>query len=229
MNETETSAKQRAQNLLKSGQPQDFEQALSLVQNDPEATAYYILLLQIKAKNQIHPSTPSGQIPPYQKPETKGRKRKPGRNKGHEGSRRSTPPKIDRTVEHHLEQCPDCGGEVKPFSGTKNTRSRLIEDLPTDIQTEVTEHIIHRAYCSCCQKPVEPKVPDALPGATIGNRLLTLTAYWHYQLGIPVSAIVDLLNTTLNFTISGGGSTQMWSRRTIPPSANYVPQSLCAK
>ena len=33
---------------------------------------------------------------------------------------------------------------------------------------------MHRDFCPQCRKMVEPKVPDALPNATIGNRLGTL-------------------------------------------------------
>ena len=49
------------------------------------------------------------------------------------------------------------------------TRTRYIEDIP-DIKPEVTEHTIHRDWCPNCRKKVEPAVPDALPGATLGNR-----------------------------------------------------------
>jgi len=41
-------------------------------------------------------STPSGMIPPYQKPKVAGRKQKPGRKPGHEGARRESPHRIDR-------------------------------------------------------------------------------------------------------------------------------------
>jgi transposase len=37
-------------------------------------------------------------------------------------------------------------------------------------------------------------VPDALPGSTIGNRVLVLTAWLHYGLGVTVSQILDVFN-----------------------------------
>jgi len=48
----------------------------------------------------------------------------------------------------------------------------------------VTEHAIHRDWCPCCRKPVEPRVPDALPDCTLGNRNVVLSAWLHYGLGV---------------------------------------------
>jgi hypothetical protein len=36
--------------------------------------------------------------------------------------------------------------------------------------------MIHRDWCPQCQKQVEPAVPDALPGSTLGNHVLVLSA-----------------------------------------------------
>ena len=60
------------------------------------------------------PSTPSAQKPVFAKDNKSDRRRskKPGRKKGHKGSRRQQP-KIDRTVEHQADCCPDCGGALK--------------------------------------------------------------------------------------------------------------------
>ena len=45
------------------------------------------------------------------------------------------------------------------------------------IESEVTEHTIHRDWCGNCRKRVEPTVPDALPGATLGNHVLVISAW----------------------------------------------------
>jgi len=155
------------------------------------------------------PSTPSGMTPIFQKPPTRTRNKKPGRPNGHEGTRRPTPTKIDQRVEHRAEVCPDCGG---PLQRCRQTRTRLIEDIPEIIEPVVTEHTIHRDYCPHCKKQVEPKVPDALPGSTIGHRVLVLTAWLHYGLGVTLSQIVDVFNFHLHFKLSAGGLIQMWYR-----------------
>ena len=77
----------------------------------------------------VDPSTPSGQKPVFVKPSNNDNKRskKPGRKKGHKGSRRQQPEQIDRTVEHRASCCPDCGSKLNRCS---RTRDRYIEDLP---------------------------------------------------------------------------------------------------
>ena len=95
------------------------------------------------------PSTPSGMIPVYQKAASRRRGKKPGREGGHEGSRRAAPVRIDRHREHTLERCPDCGGPVSERPTRK--RTRIIEEIP-EVQPEVTEHTICGYWCGNCRK-----------------------------------------------------------------------------
>lgn len=156
------------------------------------------------------PSTPSGMKPPYQKPAACARgKKKPGRKPGHPGSRREAPARIDRQVEHRAEACPECGGALNYCA---ETRTRYVEDIPEDIKPEVTEHTIHRDWCPRCKKKVEPIVAEALPNATLGNRVLVLSAWLHYALGNTLSQIVEVFNFHLSFKVTPGGLLQMWRR-----------------
>jgi len=155
------------------------------------------------------PSTPSGMVPPYDKPNTRQGHKRPGAKKGHRGRRRATPPKIDRRQEHRLKRCPCCGG---PLQRCQRSRSRVIEDIPQDIQPVVTEHTIHRDYCPKCKKGVEPVVPDAMPGATLGHHLIALTAWFHYGLGITIDQIVDILGYHLQTKLTPGGLIDAWRR-----------------
>ena len=127
---------------------------------------------------------------------------------GHPGSRRPTPERIDRRAEHPAKRCPDCGGKLKPCD---ETRTRYTEDIP-DIQPEATEHVFHRGWCPTCKKQVEPVVPDALPKAHLGNRVLVLSAWLHYALGNTLSQIVEVFNFHLQMKITSGGLVQMWYR-----------------
>lgn len=93
-------------------------------------------------------STPSGMTPVYCKPNVDagrtaaGRRRKqPDARDGHPGHRRPAPPRIDARKEHRLSVCPCCGG---PLQRCQRTRTRLIEDLPENLQSVVTEHTLHR-------------------------------------------------------------------------------------
>lgn len=143
---------------------------------------------------QDDPSCPSGQKAPYEKPEKKGRKKKPGCKPGHEGHCRAKPDHIDREVQHRESHCPECGGKL---TKCHVSRKRYIEDIPQDVHVEVTEHTIHRDWCPRGRKMVEPKVPHALPNATIGNRLLVMSAWLHYALGNTISQILSVFNVHL--------------------------------
>jgi hypothetical protein len=154
--------------------------------------------------------TPSGSIPPYAKQASKRRTlESAGGQPGHPGRSRPLPERIDRRESHALPACPDCGGELVR---TGRTRTRVVEDIPADLKVEATEHTIHRDWCPACRKQVEPRVPDALPHCTLGNRVVTLAAWLHYGLGSTICQIVAVLGHHLRLTPSAGGLMQMWHR-----------------
>ena len=95
---------------------------------------------------------------------------------------------------------------------TGDTRTRLKEDRPTDLRAEVTEHTLHRDWCPCCQKRVEPRAPDVLPHCTLVNRLLCLSAWMHYGNGSTLRKITEVLSYHLQIQITPGGLVQMWHR-----------------
>ena len=188
------------------------EQAQAVVPDDALAVA--LLLLQLSAAiagkvSTTGPHTPSGAIPPYVKPAAKGRKKRRGAKPGHEGKSRPRPERIDRHETHQCPVCPCCGGELVR---TGRKRIRCIEDIPENLRAEAVAHEIHRDWCSTCKKQVEPKVLDALPNCTIGNRTVTLSAWLHYGLGTTTSQIIDVLNGHLQLKISEGGLTEIWHR-----------------
>jgi len=164
---------------------------------------------KLDATPQIDPATPSGQRPVYTKPPVPKRKRKPGARKGHEPARRAKPQRIDHHEEHRLDVCPDCGGDLQRCN---RKRTRTVEDILEDLKTVVTEHTLHRDYCAACKKHVEPVVSDALPKATIGHRLVSLTAWLHYGLGVTIEQVREILLYQLQTHLSAGGLVAMWRR-----------------
>jgi transposase len=193
------------------------EQAKAIYSQGEEAVIFALLKLAKMAGQQPanplspSPSTPSGMIAPFLKPPHVGRRKKPGRKKGHPGTHRKPPERIDRREEHRATACPVCGG---PLCRCDDTRTRYVEDipLPEQLQPQVTEHTIHRDWCPKCRQRVEPKVPDALPGATLGNRVLVLAAWLHYALGNTLSQIVEVFNFHLQLKVTPGGLVQMFYR-----------------
>lgn len=191
-------------------------QARSLFRQGEEAVVFALLELtkqlaeaQGKPGPSATPSTPSGMIPVYEKPPAGRRgKQRPGARRGHPGSRRPSPKRIDWQVEHRADCCPDCGARLRRCA---ETRVRYTEDIP-EVQPETTEHTIHRDWCPQCRHKVEPPVTAALPGCLLGNRVLALSAWLHYALGNTLSQIVEVFNFHLQFQITSGGLVQMWQR-----------------
>lgn len=197
----------------------DEAQARQLARRDPELVALALLTLARRiatletqaAGRKPTPATPSGMIPVYAKPNTRRghRRKRPGAKDGHPGHRRPRPTRIDQRQVHRLKVCPGCGG---PLQRCNRTRTRLIEDLPENLQSVVTEHTIHRDYCPTCKKHVEPVVPDALPNATFGHRLVSFTSWCHYGLGVTLDQLIDILQFHLQTKLSAGGLIATWQR-----------------
>ena len=191
------------------------ERAQAILDAGDETARWALLELSALARRNAaladDPATPSAMVPPYKKPAKKKSKKskKPGRKSGHSGERRPPPEVIDERKEHFAARCPDCGGPVAPTTATP--RTRVIEDIEVN-RAKATEHVIYSHYCPHCRKRVEPKVLDALPKATIGNRTLALTSWLHYGLGNTTSQVASVLNSLFHFPVSEGGLTQMWAR-----------------
>ncbi|NQT53886.1 IS66 family transposase, partial [bacterium] len=182
--------------------PLTREEAERIAALGPEATIFVMLELSARLAEQQKgfpsPTTPSGMVPPYQKPAAPKRRKKPGAKPGHPGTRRAPPPEITHHCEHPpLECCPQCGSAV---GAPADRRFRLIEEV-ADTQPEVTKHSIPRQWCPTCRKLVEPPVADAMPGATFGHRLVALTAWLHYGVGTTISQVVAVLRHHVHFTL----------------------------
>ena len=219
MNKNQETAQQIIQEILTGTRELTEESIRALIKQDPEAVVFLIIeetrrLKEALASQQTKKvTTPSGMTPPYEKPVKKGKRKKRGQKQGHKGNCRNKPPKITQQIAHPpLEKCPDCGGMVTPCTSENAKRTRIIEDIPAHVEPVVTEHTILRSYCPHCKKLVEPKITDALPNATLGNRVLALSAYWHYGLGMPAQQIAHILNDYMSTVISLGGLFGMWKR-----------------
>ncbi|MCP5111782.1 MAG: IS66 family transposase [bacterium] len=199
----------------------DEDRARQLTQLGPEVTTLALLamarriaeqnaqLVTLREEGHASPATPSGMVPPYAKPSTPQRRKRPGAKPGHPGTRRPRPTRIDRRETHRLKSCPHCGG---PVQRCNRRRTRTIEDIPQDIQPIVSEHTIQRDYCPACRKHVEPAVPDALPGATLGHHVVGLTSWFHYGLGVTIDQVIEILQFHLHTRLTAGGLVAAWQR-----------------
>ena len=191
--------------------PLTRKEAERIVALGPEAVIFVMLELSTRLaeqqKDSPSPSTPSGMVAPYQKPAAPKRRKKPGAKLGHPGRRRQAPLEITHRHKHPpLKRCPQCGSAV---GAPTERRFRLIEEIPETVP-EVTEHNIPRHWCPKCKKLVEPPVADAMPSATFGHRLVALTAWLHYGVGVTISQVLAVLRHHLHFKVSQGGLVRAW-------------------
>ena len=129
-----------------------------------------------------------------------------------ERARRVPPTRIDQRQSHRLKRCPHCEG---PLQRCRRKRTRIIEDIPEDIQPLISEHTLHRDDCPKCKKHVESVVPDALPNAAFGHRLISFTSWCHYGLGLTIEPLIDVLQFHLQTKLPSGGDSSQ--ERSIEP------------
>jgi transposase len=187
------------------------EQAREIYARGEEAVIFAMLELAAQLRRAegrsaavSSPATPSGMRPIIRSAHGKRRK-KPA-----QGWSRGTPAAA-KQIDERKERGPSA---VHSAGGSKRRRNpyALTEDIPAGIQPVVTEHTIHRDWCPHCKKSVEPRVPDALPGGQIGNRVVVLSSWLHYGLGNTLSQIVEVFNQHLHFQVTPGGLMQQWYR-----------------
>jgi transposase len=123
-----------------------------------------------------------------------------GAREGHTGYTRRVPERIDYIKPLHLKKCPHCR---TPLGKTVETRSRHVTDLvPGKIKT--TRYDIHRKYCPCCKKLVEPEVPNVLPRARFGLNLMLLIMYLRLGMRLPGNKVREYLQQVYQLNISEG-------------------------
>ena len=204
------------------------EEAIALIELPREQAISAILELAQKAEQWERlrkageatadsPTTPSGMRPVYTKPAARGRKRRPGRKRGHPGAHRPTPDHIDEHEEHSLSECPHCQSELgEPI----RTYSRIVEDIPPVIP-KVTAHTVHGYWCGTCQKIVTAPVMAALPHSALGLHFVVVTAWLHYAIGVSVGNCVKIASALLGFAVSPGGLTQAWKNLALLLEGEY--------
>jgi transposase len=125
----------------------------------------------------------------------------PGAKVGHPPHLRPPPSRVDRRIRIPLRACPRCGGHR--LSRVQELRHRFIEEIPPPA-TVVTDYRIERRYCRDCARLVESPVPDALPRARFGLRLMHLVAQLKILHRLPTEQIPPLLQSVYGVHLSEG-------------------------
>ena len=139
----------------------------------------------------------------FAKPNVKKKRgKKRGAKKGHKGHYRSIPDHVDEELDHDFDFCPDCGTWLGDQEG--EVVSHYEEDIEPKRQYHVTEHKIHRKWCSTCKKKVSVKPFTVLPLWRFGLTLMLFVCFQKQALGLPYNKIAFELRTYFGIKVSEG-------------------------
>lgn len=132
-------------------------------------------------------------------PETSSPKKR-GRPKGHKGSSRPKPNRVDYTEFVTAgDACPDCHHS---FTGNGAQRERTVEDIELVRPTVVVRYIIERRWCPQCQAYKENPVTTALPAHRLGLNLMLFVVYQKVAMGLSYSKIKKELAIYFDLQVS---------------------------
>ena len=160
----------------------------------------------------VKPPKPSG---------PKGGKRHIGGQPGHPRHLREpfTPEQVDRVEKHDLQECPDCGGEVRPAARPARVIQQ-VELIPKLV--EVVENRSGAFECVKCGKiHYAPMPPQVEQSGLIGPELTALVAYLKGVCHASFSTIRKYFRDVLKLTISRGQLVKLINRATAAMDFAY--------
>lgn len=120
--------------------------------------------------------------------------KKRGAPKGHPGTTRKKPDHVDKHVDVHLAECPECGG--KHLKRCQRFEDHYQEDIVLP-PVQVTRFRHHFYYCGDCKEVVHGVGKGELPGSYIGPTAKSVASFLHWQLRIPYRPIRRLFRDLL--------------------------------
>jgi transposase len=126
-----------------------------------------------------------------------------GRKKGHLGSGRRKPERIDEWVPCFLNICPDC---QHPLNRSDNFHTHTVTDLPAwqNMKPVTTQYQIEYQWCSHCHKAVSAVPFGVIPGSRIGMTLFLMILIWRYHFRLPFQKISEMLSIQYQLSLTPG-------------------------
>ena len=121
--------------------------------------------------------------------------KKRGAPKGHPGTTRKKPDHVDKHVDVHVDECPECGG--KHLKRCQRFEDHYQEDIVLP-PVQVTRFRHHFYYCRDCKEVVHGVGKGELPGSYIGPTAKSVASFLHWQLRIPYRPIRRLFRDLLS-------------------------------
>jgi transposase len=152
-----------------------------------------------------------------------GQKKKPGRAKGHEGSVRKIPDKVDKVTHRTKETCDDCHDTLVP---TGKTEEVIIENV-IPARVEVEKNILFEYLCNGCGKTHWSELPPEygdkpLPGTSkLGPGALEMALDLRYDMRLSFHKVAEYFDKHVGLHITASGVYQLIERtarrtKTVP-------------
>lgn len=129
--------------------------------------------------------------------------RKPGGQKGHEGTTLEMVSDPNEVLNHTPEYCECCGKDLAGTPGEFVERKQVI-DLPP-IEPIVTEHRVYKKECSCGHITMSSFPGGLKAPVSYGPMIESLTGYFHSRQYIPFLRMQELFRDIFSVPISEGG------------------------
>ena len=150
------------------------------------------------------PSSDIVKPPPPKWTKGKKRKRKIGGQHGHSKHDRTpfTPDQLDATWDYTLDQCPDCGGDLK----NAQAQPRVVQQVELiEKPIRIEEHRAYVYWCSRCRTFHCASLPDEVrKGGLVGPRLTALVAYLKGGCHASYSTVQAFLRDVIKVELSTG-------------------------
>jgi len=166
------------------------------------------------------------QAAPFRRRDSKkvpeGERKRPGRPKGHPGSHRVVPTRVDAEVDVPLPCCPQCGGAVEQVEPLE----QFIEEIPP-VRPTVTRLVTYRGQCPHCgevQSTHPLKSSDATGAAKVqlGPRAQAVASVLNKQHGLTMRTTCRVLDQIAGLRLTPGGLAQLVQRVGQKAEAPYA-------
>ena len=161
---------------------------------------------------------------PFRIPDSRRNKspRKPGRAKGHPGSCRPKPTRIDQSFHVPLPDCPQCHGPVTDLREVK----QYIEEIPA-VQPQNIELTTQEGFCACCDQSVrsthwlQVSLAEGAAGVQLGPNALATAIELNKVKGLSLRKTCATLKDLFGLKLTPGGLSLAMSRVAAKLKGSY--------
>jgi transposase len=129
--------------------------------------------------------------------------RKPGGQKGHEGTTLEMVSDPNEIIDHAPEYCECCGKDLAATPGEFVERKQVV-DLPP-VEPVVTEHRIYKKTCTCGHVTMSSFPGGLQAPVSYGPMIESLVGYFHSRQYLPFLRMQELFHDIFSVPISEGG------------------------